>query len=91
MPKRRTMGKKRGHHGRRQGGRSDKKQRAEGNADEWRANRFADWVYDNERFDAYYKAQHIVADVEWDAFKKALATPLPTTFRINPSCSFAER
>uniref|UniRef100_A0AAV1V7D0 SAM-dependent MTase RsmB/NOP-type domain-containing protein n=1 Tax=Peronospora matthiolae TaxID=2874970 RepID=A0AAV1V7D0_9STRA len=86
---------KRARPGRRGGGRGDyrseKKQRGDGKAEEWPADRFADWVYENKHFDAYYKAQNIVADADWDAFKKALATPLPTTFRINSSCPFAER
>ena len=82
------MGKRSRRHG---GKRSNtKKSRADGNADAWRADKFADWVYENEAFDTYYKAQHIVADSDWTAFKKALATPLPTTFRINSSCPFAD-
>ncbi|CAH0475822.1 unnamed protein product [Peronospora belbahrii] len=72
-------------------GRNNKKSRADGKGEEWRADKFADWVYENENFDAYYKAQKIVADTDWVAFKKALATPLPTTFRINSSCPFADR
>lgn len=73
------------------GGRGNKKPRADGQADDWRADKFADWVYENADFDAYYKAQNIMADADWEAFKKALATPLPTTFRINSSCPFADR
>ncbi|ETO76887.1 hypothetical protein F444_07777 [Phytophthora nicotianae P1976] len=72
-------------------GRGNKKPRADGKPEDWRADRFADWVYENDNFDAYYKAQNIVADADWDAFKKALGTPLPTTFRINSSCPFADR
>ncbi|KAG6977130.1 hypothetical protein JG688_00000650 [Phytophthora aleatoria] len=72
-------------------GRGNKKPRADGKEEDWRADKFADWVYENESFDAYYKAQNIVPDADWDAFKKALATPLPTTFRINSSCPFADR
>ncbi|KAL3671556.1 hypothetical protein V7S43_003473 [Phytophthora oleae] len=72
------------------GGRG-KKPRADGKEGDWRADKFADWVYENENFDAYYKAQNIMADSDWAAFKKALATPLPTTFRINSSCPFADR
>ncbi|KAG7393914.1 hypothetical protein PHYPSEUDO_000091 [Phytophthora pseudosyringae] len=87
------MGKRsrNGRGGGRGGGRGSKKSRAEGKAGDWRADKFADWVYENESFDAYYKAQNIMADTDWDAFKKALATPLPTTFRINSSCPFADR
>jgi len=73
------------------GGRGPKKPRADGKPEDWRADRFADWVYENADFDAYYKAQNIMADEDWAAFKKALATPLPTTFRINSSCPFADR
>jgi multisite-specific tRNA:(cytosine-C5)-methyltransferase len=36
----------------------------------------------NERFDAYYKAQGIVPDGEWDVMQESFRTPLPTTFRI---------
>ncbi|KAF4322772.1 hypothetical protein BBO99_00001427 [Phytophthora kernoviae] len=72
-------------------GRGNKKPRADGQAEDWRADKFADWVYENENFDAYYKAQGIVPEADWEAFKKALATPLPTTFRINSSCPFADR
>ncbi|CAH0494088.1 unnamed protein product [Peronospora farinosa] len=72
------------------GGRGNKKSRPDGKAEDWRADKFADWVYENENFDVYYKAQNIVADSDWTAFKKALATPLPTTFRINSSCPFAD-
>ncbi|EGZ15838.1 hypothetical protein PHYSODRAFT_447412, partial [Phytophthora sojae] len=87
------MGKRsrNGRGGGRGGGRGSKKPRADGKAEDWRADKFADWVYENENFDAYYKAQNIMADADWAAFKKALATPLPTTFRINSSCPFADR
>ncbi|KAF8198599.1 S-adenosyl-L-methionine-dependent methyltransferase [Pholiota molesta] len=37
---------------------------------------------ENERFFAYYKAQRIVPDDEWDAFVDALRRHLPTTFRV---------
>jgi multisite-specific tRNA:(cytosine-C5)-methyltransferase len=36
----------------------------------------------NERFAAYYKAQNIIAENEWDSFLHALRQPLPTTFRV---------
>lgn len=39
----------------------------------------------------YIQAQGVVPEEEWDTFMKFLATPLPTTFRINNSCPFAER
>lgn len=52
---------------------------------------FSDWVYENEAFSAYYKAQHILPEAEWAAFMASLATPLPTSFRVNTSCPFADR
>lgn len=52
---------------------------------------FTEWVYTNDNFIQYYKAQGVVPDAEWETFMKFLATPLPTTFRINNSCPFAER
>jgi multisite-specific tRNA:(cytosine-C5)-methyltransferase len=36
----------------------------------------------NERFEAYYKAQNILPDEEWDEFMDQLREPLPTTFRV---------
>lgn len=36
----------------------------------------------NERFTAYYQAQKIILDDEWEAFMDSLRRPLPTTFRI---------
>ncbi|KAH7904979.1 S-adenosyl-L-methionine-dependent methyltransferase [Hygrophoropsis aurantiaca] len=36
----------------------------------------------NERFTAYYKAQNIIPDEDWDHFMNALRLPLPTTFRV---------
>eukprot|EP00850_Spirogloea_muscicola_P004927 SM000022S07141 [mRNA] locus=s22:98292:108187:- [translate_table: standard] len=47
------------------------------------------FVYDNEHFEAYYKAQAIVPEGEWDAFMAILRVPLPATFRINGSGKFA--
>lgn len=37
------------------------------------------------------KAQNILSEAEWADFMEALATPLPTTFRINNSCPFDEK
>ena len=37
---------------------------------------------ENDRFSAYYKAQKIVPEEEWDAFIDALRQHLPTTFRV---------
>uniref|UniRef100_K3WGW8 SAM-dependent MTase RsmB/NOP-type domain-containing protein n=1 Tax=Globisporangium ultimum (strain ATCC 200006 / CBS 805.95 / DAOM BR144) TaxID=431595 RepID=K3WGW8_GLOUD len=52
---------------------------------------FTEWVYTNDNFIKYYQAQGVVPEAEWEQFMKFLATPLPTTFRINNSCPFAER
>jgi multisite-specific tRNA:(cytosine-C5)-methyltransferase len=37
---------------------------------------------ENERFHAYYKAQNIVPEDEWESFMNALRQHLPTTFRV---------
>jgi multisite-specific tRNA:(cytosine-C5)-methyltransferase len=37
---------------------------------------------ENERFTAYYQAQGIIPEDEWDMFLDALKQPLPTTFRV---------
>ena len=37
---------------------------------------------ENDRFSAYYKAQKIVPEKEWDIFIDALRQHLPTTFRV---------
>lgn len=39
----------------------------------------------NDRFSAYYKAQKIVPDEEWDIFVDTLRQHLPTTFRVSGS------
>ena len=44
----------------------------------------------NETFEAYYRAQKIVPEGEFDAFLASLREPLPTSFRINGSGKFAE-
>jgi len=36
----------------------------------------------NDRFEAYYKAQKIIPEQEWDLFLDTLRQPLPTTFRV---------
>ncbi|KIO09579.1 hypothetical protein M404DRAFT_14128 [Pisolithus tinctorius Marx 270] len=43
----------------------------------------------NERFSAYYRAQKIIPDDEWESFMDALRCPLPTTFRITGSRDIA--
>jgi hypothetical protein len=37
---------------------------------------------ENDRFSAYYKAQKIVPEEEWDTFIDAMRQHLPTTFRV---------
>ena len=49
----------------------------------------ADIVRENAQFEAYYKAQKIVPEQEWEEFLTSLRTPLPMTFRINGSGKFA--
>jgi len=44
---------------------------------------------ENERFFAYYKAQKIVPEEEWDEFVDALRQHLPTTFRVAGSRQYA--
>ncbi|KAI6037626.1 S-adenosyl-L-methionine-dependent methyltransferase [Pisolithus marmoratus] len=43
----------------------------------------------NERFIAYYKAQKVIPDDQWESFMDALRRPLPTTFRITGSREIA--
>lgn len=43
----------------------------------------------NQAFEEYYKTQGIVPEGEWNAFIEILKKPLPITFRINGSGSFA--
>ena len=46
---------------------------------------------ENGRFFAYYKAQKIVPDEEWDLFVEALRQHLPTTFRVAGSRQYVHR
>jgi len=46
---------------------------------------------ENERFFAYYKAQKIVPDEEWNVFVEALRQHLPTTFRVAGSRQYVHR
>lgn len=57
------------------GGRRQKK-------DEYRSDLIDKSDMKNERFFAYYKAQKIVPDDEWDLFVDTLRQHLPTTFRV---------
>jgi hypothetical protein len=44
---------------------------------------------ENMRFSAYYQAQGIVPDEEWETLLNSLRTPLPTSFRIAGSRQYA--
>ena len=50
---------------------------------------YGEWILTNDDFVEYYQAQALVTPEEWPALMASLATPLPTTFRINQSCEFA--
>ncbi|KAK4046359.1 hypothetical protein OIV83_006140 [Microbotryomycetes sp. JL201] len=50
-----------------------------------RSERWADPELKSEKFEAYYKAQNIVPDEEWEQLMATLREPLPTTFRITGS------
>ncbi|KAJ3896030.1 S-adenosyl-L-methionine-dependent methyltransferase [Lentinula edodes] len=75
-------GRKRG--GRGGGGRGKPK------PDEYRTDLIEKSDMKNERFFAYYKAQKIIPDEEWEDFLDALITPLPTTFRVAGSRQIAK-
>lgn len=78
-------------------GKQDRAQRAE----EWskttggnpnRKDRNSGWgafQMTNDRFNAFYQAQHFVEDdEEWEAFLGALRAPLPACFRVNSDYAF---
>ncbi|KAK0438348.1 S-adenosyl-L-methionine-dependent methyltransferase [Desarmillaria tabescens] len=69
------MGRNKNKDGRGGGGRRQKK-------DEYRSDLIDKSDMKNERFFAYYKAQKIVPDDEWDLFVETLRQHLPTTFRV---------
>jgi hypothetical protein len=75
----------------------NKKSRGENTSnDSWRQDKkgednYTDFVFTNENFIKYYQAQGVVDAAEWEEFMKFLAKPLPTSFRINNSCAFADR
>ncbi|KAK1226168.1 tRNA (cytosine-5-)-methyltransferase ncl1 [Marasmius sp. AFHP31] len=50
--------------------------------DEYRTDLLEKSDMNNERFAAYYKAQDILPEEEWESFLDALRSPLPTTFRV---------
>ena len=67
-----------------------RQKRDDGNRDnKYGKTSFDDIVKTNETFEAYYKAQKIVPEDEWETFLETLRTPLPMTFRINGSGKFA--
>ncbi|KAG6830768.1 hypothetical protein H0H87_007167 [Tephrocybe sp. NHM501043] len=45
---------------------------------------------DNERFKAYYQAQNLVPEDEWETFYDALRQHLPTTFRVAGSRQYPD-
>lgn len=75
----------------------DRKRRKE-TAEKWKNTRGDEnnrnvWttVFDNARFQAFYKAQHFIEEGEdWNRFMESLRSPLPACFRINPDYTFAE-
>ena len=88
--KKRRRGKKKGGDGGGKGGEGDR--RKDGRGDNQKAN--LAWravVGKNANFEAYYKAQNIVPESEWDAFMSALKDPLPSAFRVNGASIFAEK
>lgn len=50
--------------------------------DEFRSEAIDKADMDNERFKAYYQAQNLVPEEEWQPFYDALKQHLPTTFRV---------
>lgn len=41
-------------------------------------------------FEAYYRAQKVVSEEEWDQFMAVLQEPLAASFRINLDCDYAD-
>jgi len=78
------MGKKRDGRKNKQGGPRQKRERKEGDVAAWK-----DYKRENSTFEAYYKAQNIVPEDDWEAFMAALRRPLPTTFRVTENTAFA--
>uniref|UniRef100_A0A0K8RH15 Putative trna cytosine-5-methylase n=1 Tax=Ixodes ricinus TaxID=34613 RepID=A0A0K8RH15_IXORI len=73
------MGRKRHRKGQGQAPRADNPRKVNENGD---VPLYTDIVKSNEAFEAYYKAQNIVPEEEWDDFMKALRRGLPAAFRI---------
>ncbi|CAN8000835.1 unnamed protein product [Ixodes pacificus] len=73
------MGRKRHRKGQGQAPRAENPRKVNENGD---VPLYTDIVKSNEAFEAYYKAQNIVPEEEWDDFMKALRRGLPAAFRI---------
>ncbi|KAJ4478180.1 S-adenosyl-L-methionine-dependent methyltransferase [Lentinula aciculospora] len=76
--------------GRKRGGRGGGGRGKQAKPDEYRTDLIEKSDMKNERFFAYYKAQKIVPQEEWEDFLEALRTPLPTTFRVAGSRQIAK-
>ncbi|KAJ3802810.1 S-adenosyl-L-methionine-dependent methyltransferase [Lentinula aff. detonsa] len=76
--------------GRKRGGRGGGGRGKQAKSDEYRTDLIEKADMKNERFFAYYKAQNILSEDEWDDFLEALRTPLPTTFRVAGSRQIAK-
>ncbi|KNE57886.1 hypothetical protein AMAG_04731 [Allomyces macrogynus ATCC 38327] len=70
--------------------RSERKARAEKPVERKPASSYAAIDYNNANFEAYYKAQGILSEAEWDTFMTSLKSQLPTTFRFTGSRSYAK-
>lgn len=60
------------------------------NDDGRRKSGWEDVVKENEKWEKYYKAQGIVPEAEWDAFKAACQAPLPVSFRVTGSTELTD-
>ncbi|GJE86312.1 RsmB/NOP family class I SAM-dependent RNA methyltransferase [Phanerochaete sordida] len=77
----------------RRGGKGGKSRDAApgGTDDSWRTTEVIEKAdMHNERFEAYYKAQNVLSEGEWDAFLESMKEPLPTTFRVTGSRQVAQ-
>jgi multisite-specific tRNA:(cytosine-C5)-methyltransferase len=68
--------------GKKKGGRGGRSGRSNARDDTSRDDILTKSEMHNARFEAYYKAQNIIPEDEWDAWMNALREPLPTTFRV---------
>lgn len=60
------------------------------NDDGRRKSGWEDVVKENEKWEKYYKAQGIVPEAEWDAFKTSCQAPLPVSFRVTGSTDLTD-